>query len=196
VLSPQEQTAVEAHLRECPTCRAEVAFLRMLTAALAAYPEQEPPPGFAAQVRARLAAWTEPRADWRTWLRREWATALVGLGVAVGLGGGGMLLWQQYAGEWWPRAVEWTAQTLSPLAQIAAWKTALRETVALLAEGLVILRDWALLGWEQSGQWFHTFTHLALPLSWQLGLGLGLLIVLSLHWWEARGNLWAENQQL
>ncbi len=53
---------VEAHLRACPRCAAELEALRRLVDDIHAMPQQSPPANFAAGVRARLDARRQPRS--------------------------------------------------------------------------------------------------------------------------------------
>lgn len=68
VLSPQQQVAVEEHLKDCPACREAAARWMTAREALRAYPPVEPTPDFTARV---LMAARDARAR-RRWPRLEW----------------------------------------------------------------------------------------------------------------------------
>ncbi len=82
VVTPEERTALEAHLATCPTCPAEVAGLRAVVGALPlAVEEREPSPELRARIEAAiqrdLVAAPQPASVGRV------ATPLPGRGLAV-----------------------------------------------------------------------------------------------------------------
>lgn len=73
-LDPGARAALEAHLADCPDCRAALGSLTWLDGQLAALPAIEASPQFEARLRARLVRAQEPRG-WRrapARLRRAW----------------------------------------------------------------------------------------------------------------------------
>jgi len=82
VLPPPERDEIEAHLKECPACRARLESLRAVKHALARLPSREAPPG---AVRARVESLRFARPARRA---RVLAAAL----AAVALAAAGLLL--------------------------------------------------------------------------------------------------------
>lgn len=73
-LEPDRSRAVEAHLQECPACRAAWAQDEAVSALVRALPRLPAPPALARQVRALGAR----RRGIPGWLGRPWVTAAVG----------------------------------------------------------------------------------------------------------------------
>jgi hypothetical protein len=85
-LEPRERGAVDAHLRECPACREELARLAALPGLLARLPdggtevaEPQPPADLGARALATIAS----RRRTRRTRRRRWGAALGGVAAAV-----------------------------------------------------------------------------------------------------------------
>ncbi|MBI4278052.1 MAG: zf-HC2 domain-containing protein [Armatimonadetes bacterium] len=79
-LPPGERAAVEAHLRECETCRATIADLEALKRLLVSTPPPPLPPGLSARIHSRLrvqrsASPGARRAPRRAWFVRRAASA-------------------------------------------------------------------------------------------------------------------------
>jgi hypothetical protein len=98
-VGPSEREAIDRHLAECASCRAETSELGRVWQMLDALPEEEPRPELRARVHAMVDAWREgaraagtppPARSWRG--RLAWAPAwqicFGVLCVAVGLGAG------------------------------------------------------------------------------------------------------------
>lgn len=90
-----EREALAAHVRQCPTCGLFVDEVRQLEQALAAGPDDVPPPDGLARVLARVEGLEPIRRR-----RAEWARAFVP-GVAALLAG----TWATRAGADWLAAV-------------------------------------------------------------------------------------------
>jgi len=89
-LSPDQQAALEAHLRRCEACAALDAAWRQAETLLQGAPAPAPRPGFAARWRMRERAWRQRRQ--RRFNALAAGVVLVGaLGSALGLG---VLWWQ------------------------------------------------------------------------------------------------------
>jgi hypothetical protein len=82
-LSEKERSEVEAHLRSCPECEAELSDLSRLGRALraAAPAPAEPPPGFASGIASSLRA--PARAQEGLWWRRARSPLMAAAGVAA-----------------------------------------------------------------------------------------------------------------
>ena len=96
-LSPQEMAAVQAHLNECPGCRAYVDDALALRAAFPTVDETEVPDGFAESVMAAIQAQTTPGAPKAGTKKSPWPRLLASLAACcaivllirgVGLGNG------------------------------------------------------------------------------------------------------------
>ncbi|WP_083847201.1 anti-sigma factor domain-containing protein [Deinococcus gobiensis] len=86
-LEPREQAAVEAHLAQCPACRAEVARQRDALYGLAqALPAADPPPGTWERIEARRAPGAGPATP--SVGRPPWWGLGLAAGVALLLAGG------------------------------------------------------------------------------------------------------------
>ena len=92
-LAPDRHTHLQAHLTECPTCRAQWAALAQVSAILQAAPMKEPPPGFTAQVMRYVSHRTTPRLAAGASLLLGW-TVLLGWVIMLPLAGLLTLLWQ------------------------------------------------------------------------------------------------------
>lgn len=85
-LSPEERTAFEAHLADCPRCQAEVRAHREVGGLLAlAVPAQSPPPGLKGRV-LREAARRPAARRMGSRMSGGWLAAAALLLVAIGLG--------------------------------------------------------------------------------------------------------------
>jgi hypothetical protein len=91
-LSPADRDAVGAHLRDCATCRQEVAVAGSARAALRSLPEVGPPTGVASRVLSktatdepgRTAAGANLTAErWRRFVAVAAVAAAVGLGLLI-----------------------------------------------------------------------------------------------------------------
>ncbi len=178
---------VEAHLRSCESCRAELNRVRALAHLLQASPLPAgltPPERFVSQVRLRLRP-RPPRPAWQSVLEMGWRLAPVGLlgawgfaqavfvvsaAVLVALGAG---LGGNWAMQWLPSAHDlWAMRVLTlPLSGL---ETGIAEIV------LQALGD----GW--------------LPMwSFALEVGLleiGLLIIIGLLYWSWLASWWVRQQ--
>ncbi|HEY63393.1 MAG TPA: hypothetical protein G4O02_02365 [Caldilineae bacterium] len=129
MLTPEERRTLEQHLSRCPSCRALWEEWRQIDLKMRAIPMQAAPPGFAAQVEARLRAHE---------LRRR--------GIAGGLLAliGSTIIWSALliasglAGVWWlahhPQVLIQCARFL--ITAITAVSMLIRAA-ALLWEGLM-----------------------------------------------------------
>ena len=95
-LEPRERAEVDAHLRECPACREELARLATLPGLLARLsPDEATDPDLPADVGERALATLSARRQARRRRRRVWVTGLaaaaaavlVALGLVVATGG-------------------------------------------------------------------------------------------------------------
>ncbi|MBL0225988.1 MAG: DUF2275 domain-containing protein [Geobacteraceae bacterium] len=66
-LEPEERQLVEAHLAECPACRAGLADLQTALRLIRSTPEMDPPPWMTARIMTRIR---EQQAGGMGWLRR------------------------------------------------------------------------------------------------------------------------------
>lgn len=63
-LSKTDQSLLEQHLVECPTCRSELSQLQAVVAAVRSTPQLEPPPWLSSRVMARVKEEQESRRSW------------------------------------------------------------------------------------------------------------------------------------
>lgn len=63
-LSKTDQTLLEQHLVECPTCRSELSQLQAVVAAVRSTPQLEPPPWLASRIMARVKEEQESHRSW------------------------------------------------------------------------------------------------------------------------------------
>ena len=101
-LSPEEERELEAHLADCPSCRAVAAQLEMVSAGLDDLEEVPAPEGFARGVMDRIAA-EEKKPRVIPLFRRPQFRALAGLAacaaLCIGLYGAGVLPGRDVASE-------------------------------------------------------------------------------------------------
>lgn len=87
-LGPEDRTRVEAHVRDCPTCREEVELAAAARDALRGLPEADAPPGLTFEVRRRARRDRGGRI-WKVATGAAAAAVLAaGIVVAVGPPGG------------------------------------------------------------------------------------------------------------
>jgi anti-sigma factor RsiW len=79
-LSPEEAAEVEAHLKDCPRCRARVEGCLAFDQAASSLPDLELPAGFADGVMTRIVRAEAPRKVWLAIL----AVGLGALGASLG----------------------------------------------------------------------------------------------------------------
>lgn len=86
-LSPEEMTRVQAHLDECPACRAYVDDALAIRAAFPDADDMELPENFAETVMARIQAEAAPRAEAAAQKRksRPWVKALASLAACCAI---------------------------------------------------------------------------------------------------------------
>lgn len=63
-LSAADQTFVEQHLVNCPSCRAELDQLRQVVQVIRATPDEEPPPWLATRIMALVRENSVPQSGW------------------------------------------------------------------------------------------------------------------------------------
>jgi anti-sigma factor RsiW len=80
-LRDRTRGGIEAHLRECTACRAELGALERTGRLMSAMEKQDAPPGTWEQVRARI----ESRGPARGRMRLRWAYGLAAGVLALGL---------------------------------------------------------------------------------------------------------------
>lgn len=91
MLGPERATLLEEHLASCQACRAELARLQTVVAALETWPLAAEPAQFTAQVMARVRPRpAQPR------FRLRWSDLLVSV-VGAGLAAAAILLWRYLA---------------------------------------------------------------------------------------------------
>jgi hypothetical protein len=70
-LAMHRREIVEAHLASCPNCQTALAELKTIATGVAGLPKLDPPPGFLADVRHKIARGNDPEAlTWRDHLFR------------------------------------------------------------------------------------------------------------------------------
>ncbi len=133
-LDEENRQPLEAHLRECAPCRAQLAETRALLGVLDEWNAAEASPGFEAVLRSRLAAEKLAPARWFS-LRPAYAAAFV-LVVVLAVG---ISLWQPES----PEIVRTPAST-PPGTPGATLQTAEDEELAVM-ENRVLLENYELL---------------------------------------------------
>ena len=86
-LSPEDQRAVEEHVRSCEVCRGELEVLQMYAGSLASLPQPRLPAGLLERTQAALLAEERPaEPPWVLLVLLSWASGMAMWAVARGLG--------------------------------------------------------------------------------------------------------------
>jgi len=157
-LSPGQAQAVEAHLTRCAACREELALLRQVDEALAAWPVLAEPADFTVRVMAQAAMEGGRGSSLELWpvFRLGWAEVAAGLAFAcavmAGLTG---FLWLQpqhvltaealLQRAWWTLLPEldrlWHTAQVEPVYAWWAFSTLCVATAAA-ASAVALVRQW------------------------------------------------------